>query len=225
MTVVAKLRHWAEAYTEEGRFSPVGVIFHWVMALMIIIQLGLGWYTTAMLAGGDKMQAFQLHSALGLAIFVLALFRIAWRILVKDPFNDADTAGWRTKLAYVVEHLFYLCFLLLPLTGWAMWSAVAPPGPLSVGGLLPWPQLPLDDLPGTMSWHVMYWAETIHLLVVWLLMLLIPLHIGAALKHHFWDRSDVLSGMLPDIPDWERAPAGGKNNPQAQQPRTESDAG
>ena len=33
------------------------------------------------------------------------------------------------------------------------------------------------------------------------LALLVPLHVGAALKHHFWDRHDVLEGMLPEIPD------------------------
>ena len=35
------------------------------------------------------------------------------------------------------------------------------------------------------------------------LLVLIPAHVGAALKHHFWDRHDVLQGMLPQIPDWE----------------------
>lgn len=46
-------------------------------------------------------------------------------------------------------------------------------------------------------------AESAHLVLVWVLMLLIPVHVFAALKHHFWDRNDVLRGMLPQIPNWE----------------------
>jgi cytochrome b561 len=31
----------------------------------------------------------------------------------------------------------------------------------------------------------------------WLLLMLAILHILAALKHHFWDKDDVLKRMLP----------------------------
>ena len=44
-------------------------------------------------------------------------------------------------------------------------------------------------------------AEDVHVVGVIGLCLLLPLHIGAALKHHFWDRDDVVRGILPEIPD------------------------
>lgn len=204
MTVAGRVRAWAESYTRNGRFSPLGVVFHWVMAALALFQLGLGWFMAFLMpAGGDRMEAYSLHSAIGLTIFVLALMRVVWRIMIVDPFNDADTQGLRTKLAYIVEHVFYACFFLLPITGWIMWSSVAPPGPLSVGGVIPWPRLPLEELPLTMQFEIMGIAESAHLILVWVLMILVPLHVVAALKHHFWDRSDVLRGMLPEVPDWE----------------------
>lgn len=203
MTAIGKLRAWAESYTSEGRFSPVGVLFHWVMAALIIFQLGLGWVMTLLIpVGGDKLHWYEVHSAIGLAVFVLAFLRMVWRMMVTDPYNEADTMGWRTTLAYIVEHIFYVCFFLLPLTGWAMWSVVSP-GPLYVGGVIPWPRMPLEELPYELRWQAMMLAESLHLIIVWLLMLLIPVHVVAALKHHFWDRSDVLRGMLPEIPDWK----------------------
>ena len=226
MTALGTLRRWAENYTRGGHFSPVGIVFHWVMAALILFQLGLGWAMTLMMpVGGEKVQWFQIHSAIGLAIFLLAFFRMSWRMMVKDPYNDADTQGWRTTFAYIVEHIFYVCFLFLPLTGWAMWSSFAPPGPLLVGGIIPWPQLPLEDLPLTMQLQIMGIAESLHLALVWLLMLLIPLHVAAALKHHFWDRSDVLQGMLPEVPDWNDPRVEPKHKPTGARPRKESEAG
>ena len=38
------------------------------------------------------------------------------------------------------------------------------------------------------------------------LALLVPLHVIAALKHHFWDRDDTVRGILPEIRDDETAP-------------------
>jgi cytochrome b561 len=204
MTMVGRLRAWAESYTREGRYSPLGVLFHWVMAALVIFQLGLGWVMTLLMpAGGDRMHAYELHSGIGLAIFLLAFMRMVWRVMVTGPYNEADTMGWRTTFAYLVEHIFYVCFFLLPITGWAMWSSVAPPGPLSVGGIIPWPQLPLEELPLHLRWQVMGVAESAHYFLVWVLMILVPVHVAAAVKHHFWDRSDVLRGMLPEVPDWE----------------------
>ena len=213
------IRSWASAYTREGRFSPVGVAFHWVMAALILFQLGLGWFLKLMGVGGDKLAAYALHGTIGVLIFLLAFLRIIWRLMIPDPFNDADRQGWTTKFAYVIEHLFYLCFLMLPLTGWAMWSAIGEPASITVW--IAWPSMPFHELESWRQWEILYLAETLHLAFVWLLMLMIPLHVGAALKHHFWDRNDVLKGMLPEVPDAEPRRAGSRQKPTARQPPPE----
>lgn len=201
--MIASLRKWARRHTDEGRYTPVGIAFHWIMAFLVLFQLGWGWYTSMMPVGGDKLYGYQVHSAVGLPILILALLRLGWRIIIPDPENDADTQGWQTQAAYITHYLFYICFFGLPLSGWAMWSAVAEPGPLYVAGILPWPQMPLDELPLTMRWTIMDVAEDVHLILILALLILIPAHVGAALKHHFWDRHDVLRGMLPEVPDQE----------------------
>jgi len=201
--MIERIRGWARHYTDQGRYTPVGVAFHWVMALLVLFQLGLGFYTGLMGVGGDKIAAYRIHSAAGLPILLLAIGRVGWRMIVPGPINDADRQGAQTRIAHALHILFYLCFFSLPLSGWAMWSAVAEPGPLSVAGLFPWPRLPLDGLPLTTRFAIMDVAEDVHHLLAWLLAVTVPLHAGAALKHHFWDRHDVLRGMLPEIPDAE----------------------
>lgn len=199
--MIDRLRAWARRYTDEGRYSPVGIVFHWVMAALVLFQLAWGWWTGFLHPGGDKLLAYQVHSAAGLPILLLAVLRVGWRMVVPGPINDADRAGWQTQLAYLTHYLFYLCFFALPLSGWAMWSSIAEPGPLYLAGVLPWPPLPFDELPLALRWSLLDIAEDVHHLLVVLLMVLVPAHVGAALKHHFWDRHDVLRGMLPEIPD------------------------
>lgn len=213
--MIERLRAWGNSHTRRGRYSPVGIAFHWVMAALILFQIGWGFWTDWMMPGGDKVFAYQVHSAAGLPILLLVLGRIAWRMLVTDPYNDADRQGLQTKIAHATAMLFYVTFFTLPLSGWVMWSSVASPGPLYLAGFVPWPQVPLAGLEPLTRYRILDLAEDVHIASVIALLLLIPAHAGAALKHHFWDRHDVLRGMLPEIPDWEGRPARPPNNPPA----------
>ena len=199
--MIRALRGWARTHTERSRYSPVGIAYHWIMAFLVLFQLGWGYYTSWLPVGGAKLHAYQVHSAVGLPILLLAIGRLGWRLMIPGPVNDADRQGWQTQAAYAIHYVFYAAFFGLPLSGWAMWSATAAPGPLYLAGIIPWPQLPFAELPMTLQWRIMDVAEDVHLVLVTVLLVAIPLHVGAALKHHFWDRHDVLRGMLPDIPD------------------------
>jgi cytochrome b561 len=199
--MIDRLRAWARTHSERDRYTPVGIAFHWIMAALVIAQLGWGWYMSLLPAGGDKLRAFETHSALGLPILVLGLGRLVWRVLIPGPVNDADVPGWQSRAASATHYVFYICFFGLPLSGWAMWSTVSTPGALYLGGVIPWPQLPLEQLSPELQWRILYVAENLHYWLILVLVVLIPLHVGAALKHHFWDRHDVLRGMIPEVPD------------------------
>ena len=213
--MIEEIRAWARRHTERDRYSPIGVAFHWVMAALILFQLGWGWYTSMLPAGGAKLLGYRLHSAVGVLILVLAGGRLAWRIIVPGPVNDADRLGWQTQAAYATHYVFYICFIGLPLSGWAMWSALGTSAPLSVGGVLPWPLLPFQELSPDWQWRILRWAEDVHYVLILTLVVFVPLHVAAALKHHFWNRHDVLRGMLPEIPDEEKPPAARRHRPRA----------
>ncbi|EQB00948.1 cytochrome b [Sphingobium sp. HDIP04] len=212
--MIEALRKWARGHTDRSRYSPVGIAFHWIMAFLVMFQIGWGYYMSWLPAGGDKLRGYEAHSMIGLPILLLALGRFGWRLMIPGPVNDADKQGWQTKVAYAMHYVFYVAFFGLPLSGWAMWSAIAEPGPLYLAGLVPWPQLPFEQLPLTMRWQIMDLAEDVHHLLVITLLLIIPLHVAAALKHHFWDRHDVLRGMLPEIPDAEDPRGGERHKPR-----------
>lgn len=219
------LRAWANKHSAKRRYTPVGIVFHWTMAALVIGQLALGWYTTRMPAGGDRLAAYRLHSELGLLILILALLRFVWRSMVPGPINDADKGGWQTNVAHLTHVIFYICFFGLPLTGWTMWSALGDGQPLTIAGVIPWPQMPFDRLDPAWQWAIMDWAEDLHQFFILIIVILIPLHIGAALKHHWWDRDDVLTGMLPDVPDVDHPRAMLQHKPTAPRSPKASDAG
>lgn len=223
--MIEALRAWASRHTERSRYSPVGIAFHWTMAALVLFQLVWGFYAGMVGVGGDKLLAYRVHSAVGLPILVLALGRLGWRLLIPGPVNDADRQGFQTRIAYAIHYLFYLAFFGLPLSGWVMWSSVAEPGPLYLAGLVPWPHFPFRELGLEARWRIMDVAEDVHFLLVWMLVLIVPLHVGAALKHHFWNRHDVLRGMLPEIPDREDPRGARQHKPRAPRPLPGQGAG
>ncbi len=194
--MLTKIKAWAETHTSKKRYSPVGVAFHWGMALVIALMLWLGWRMGRIDVGGAKLDAFQLHMIIGLVTLILAALRLSWRLVIPGPVNDADNLGIQTKIARVIHGLFYICFVGLPVSGWLTWSAFAGNEQLNLG-LITIPAFPFDKFAFEKKSQILYWAGSLHYVLIWVLIIIIPAHAGAALKHHFWDRHDVLIGMLP----------------------------
>ena len=201
MRLLEHIRTWAVSFTEAGKYSPVGVWFHWIMAAIVHYQLFSGWKMQRYDVGGDKLEVYARHSEIGLSLLLLAILRALWRLFIPDPINAADMQGWKTTAAHATHFAFYVLFAVLPLSGWCLWSAVQPARPLYLAGLIRIPPMPFYDLSPAWQYRVLDIAEDIHVVGVIGLCLLLPLHIGAALKHHFWDRDDVVRGILPEIPD------------------------
>jgi len=191
---------WAAGHHDEGRYSPIAIVFHWTMAALVFFQLGWGWWMGQLPVGGDKVTAHDVHYAVGVLMLLLVLMRFAWRLLAPGPINDADKPGWESVASTITHWLFYLCLFGLPLTGWLIISATAREQSLSVGGLIPWPLMPLGGLSSVTAWRVEAVAEWMHWGLIVTLLLLIPIHVGGAFKHQIIDRDDVFHGMLPVLP-------------------------
>jgi cytochrome b561 len=101
----------------------------------------------------------------------------------------AGMPAWQRKAAEATHVLLYLLMFAVPLSGWLMSSAK---GFQTVWfGVLPLPDLldknqELGDL-----------LQQVHMLLNFTMAALVIAHLGAALKHHFIDRDDVLARMLP----------------------------
>jgi len=216
--MIRALHRWAKRYHRRGKYTPVGVAFHWIMAAVVIYQLVTGWMMQRYLVGPDKLEAYKLHSEIGLTLLVLGALRLVWRLMVPGPINDADRQGWQTTLAHATHAIFYMLFAVLPLSGWVMWSAIQPARPLHLAGLTPVPPMPFHTLSREWQYRVLDLSEDVHVTGVIVLSVLVTFHVAAALKHHFWDRDDVLEGMLPEVPDSHSHPEAPRHSAPADPP-------
>lgn len=194
MNLVA-LVEWAEGYHRRGLYSPIGVAFHWIMAAMIVFQLSHGWYLAWLPAGGDKYVGYQTHAGVGLTIMMLGSLRFFWRSQISSPGNvDEDSVAG--KASRLLQAWFYFSFFALPLSGWVMWSTLPGDLPLSIAGVIPFPNLPFDQLSEGLQQTLMQWAARLHFWLVWITMLAIPGHAGAAILHYVVKRDRVLASMF-----------------------------
>lgn len=162
---------------------------HWLMALLIVGLIPLGLYMRELPLSPQKLQLYSWHKWAGVAVFVLLLARVAWRIAFAPPPLPWQMSRLQQRAAHAGHLALYLLMLAMPLSGWLMSSAK--------GVQTVWfGVLPLPDLIGKDKALGALLADA-HALLSWMLLALLAAHVAAALKHHFIDRDDVLARMLP----------------------------
>lgn len=208
---IVQLVEWAEGYNRRGLYSPIGVGFHWVMAGLMVFQLAHGWWLAWLPAGGDKHIGYQTHTQVGLTIMLLGTLRFLWKSQIAGP-ETVDADSFSGRASRLLQNGFYVSFFALPISGWVMWSTLPGDLPLSIAGVVPFPNLPFDQLSERLQQRLMQGAATVHLWVVWFALLAIPGHAGAAVLHYLVKKDRVLPSMLdlngPDVPGVVGAPPG-----------------
>jgi cytochrome b561 len=162
---------------------------HWIIVLLIINQWVIAERADALPNGLAKLQVLAWHKSFGITILMLAAIRLVWRLMNPTPDLTAETKPWERVLAKLSHLLLYALIFAMPLTGWMMSSARN--FPVSWFKLF---QLPDLVAPGEQTFHQM---NDLHHLLFKVLVGVALLHIAGALKHHFYDKNDVLKRMLP----------------------------
>ncbi|QRM19908.1 cytochrome b [Dechloromonas sp. TW-R-39-2] len=162
---------------------------HWLMAILLIGLLALGFYMHDLPLSPEKLQLYSWHKWAGVSAFLLVLVRLAWRITHQPPALPASMPKLMQWVAHAGHLALYLLMLAIPLSGWLMSSAK---GFQTVWfGLLPIPDLIGKDK------ELGQLLQTIHMSLNLLFVATLLGHIAAALKHHFIDKDDILRRMLP----------------------------
>jgi cytochrome b561 len=175
--------------TDSQRYSSVAIAFHWMIALLVIVNLVIG-------LGHEAIPAFRAwmgtHKAIGISVLVLTLARVAWRLAHRPPPLPAATPVWERVAAHATHWSLYALLLAMPLTGWALVSGPEAKRPLSWFGLFDVPLLPVASSTADA-------ADAAHGLLGWVMLALVVLHVAAALRHHLILRDHVLARMAPAL--------------------------
>ena len=132
---------------------------------------------------------YKWHKWIGVTVFVLAVFRIGWRLSHRPPPLPVAVPSWQQRAAHVSHLALYLLLFAIPVSGWLYSSATGVPTVY-----LGWVQLP--DLVGRDK-ALAEFLKQAHIVLNTTLLAVVVIHVAAALKHHFVDHDEVLVRMLP----------------------------
>ena len=179
------------------RYDGVAIALHWVTALAVVGLIAMGLIMTDLPRGSAlQFTLFQLHKSVGVSVLGLTLMRFAWRLAHRPPPLPDEMPVWEKRAAEAGHVGLYVLLFGLPLSGWAMVSASPLNIPTVLYGVFPWPHLPIfstlaDKKPVAQA------LENVHSAAAWVLIALLVVHVGAALRHHILLKDDVLRRMSP----------------------------
>jgi cytochrome b561 len=169
----------------EARYARAAILLHWTIALLIVVQVFLGWWLNEWVPDHSPIQdqITAVHISLGLTILLLVLVRIGVRLTHRPPPQPVASPAWERIVAGFTHLLFYALMLILPLSGWALVSIGK--HPIEFWGL-PWPRLPgavaVFGSPAPKAVHKALMHFHVYILI-WIVVLNLALHVAAAVWH------------------------------------------
>jgi len=177
-----------------GTLPPTGYpstskLLHWLVAICVLTTAPVAIAMVRVGEGPTHDALYNFHKSLGVLILILMVLRLINRLTVGAPAPDPQIEPWQKTVSSIVHGLLYVLLLAMPIVGYVANSAYGAATPFF--GLFELPALigKNESLATTLF--------TLHRWIGWLVIVLVFLHIGAALQHHFLRGDNVLRRMLP----------------------------
>jgi cytochrome b561 len=173
-----------------ARYGSFIIGMHWLVLILLAGVFAAVEFHDAFPRGSDmRTLLMRMHFSLGMLIFFLTFVRLALRAFGRPaPVIEPEMPFWQEYLAKALHLALYALMIGMPLLGWLMMSAN--------GRAVPFFGLELFPLIGTDKEFAHALGE-IHELGGNLFYILVGLHAAAALFHHYIQRDNTLSRMLP----------------------------
>lgn len=178
--------------TNPPKYDSIAMLLHWVMAVLMILMVFFG-EDLMEVEGEAAASTFlpSLHVSIGVAILVLTVLRLVWRLSNPPPPYPATMKVWEVTVSKVTHLLFYVLMVGLPLTGWLAFPEFLRESP-AMSGVSVWALFPVPAAPSLGDF-----GGEVHEIGSKAAMVLIILHVLAALKHQFVDRDGILYRISP----------------------------
>jgi cytochrome b561 len=172
-------------------WGAVQQTLHWTLAFMVLVQLLTGDILLFSAPHQFPNLGRFVHPTMGILIGLLMVGRLAWREGHPVPSMPRDLTTAQQALAKATHYAFYALLIFNPLVGYLMVCAA--------GGHV---HLFTAVLPSAMgkspAYQTLYWW--MHLVFGVTIGGLFLLHAGAALRHEYVKRDNVLRRMLGVLP-------------------------
>ncbi len=166
-------------------FGLISRLLHWGIAALVVVMLSLGLRLEDMEPGLANLWLYGLHKSLGILTLSLMVARILWHIYSPPP--RPIGGGWQARAARATHLTLYLLLLAIPLIGWIGSAATGIDVVIFDRWTLP------AIAPVSPDWEAI--GFTLHDALTKVLILLLFLHMGAALKREM-DGDGTLRRMI-----------------------------
>ena len=165
------------------RYHPVLVALHWLLAIMIGLQLGFGYFVIGKMANSDpeKLSPLAIHMGIGTGILALMVIRLLVRFFTRHPDPMPHQRHGIGRLRTPVHIILYVVIFATAMSGWITGYLIS--------HLY---EIPGNTLPADFA---EYPTRVAHIWLALVLFLLIALHIAAAVKERASGDRNVLSRM------------------------------
>lgn len=189
------------------RYNKTAIILHWVIGLLIIAMFALGFWMhelpkelkvdsldlfnlgihTIIFQEPTSLRTFyfNLHKSIGVTLLALILFRVYWRISHPAPAYPSNISARDKKVAGITHKLLYALMLAMPLSGVAM----------AVNSKYGIKWFGMDLIAGLDNAAMRDVFKEAHEIIGTILLVLIVLHVAAAIKHKVFDKDDIMKRM------------------------------
>jgi cytochrome b561 len=175
--------------TDRLQYGTTAKVFHWLIVALLLVQYLIGWLMPDIHRGMKPGDAMTFHISFGIVILLLILARLAWR-LTHPVAPESSLAPWQRLSSEAVHWLLYVLVLATTITGWLFasfrgWS-------VSLFYLVPLPMLASGNAAAGKA------IDGWHQVMEWSLLVVIGIHVAAALAHIFIYRDRIMQRMLPE---------------------------
>jgi cytochrome b561 len=169
-------------------YGTTAKVLHWSIVALLVVQYPIGWFMPDIHRGQQPGVGMTFHVSIGIVILLLILLRFTWR-LTHPVAPESSLPAWQRLSSELVHWMLYLFVLATTVSGWLFasfrgWS-------LTFFYLFPLPMLAGDSAAGGKA------MDGLHQAAEWSLLVLIGVHVAAALAHLFVWRNQVMQRMLP----------------------------
>lgn len=115
--------------SHSSRYTRVAIALHWLLAVGLLYQLGLGLWMEGIpkTPPGVRAEWFNWHKSMGIVFGLLIVLRLLWRLTHRPPPLPKSLPRWQTWAAHANHSLLYGCMLAMPLSGFLGSSFTAYP--------------------------------------------------------------------------------------------------
>jgi cytochrome b561 len=174
--------------SKQPYYGTTAKVLHWAIVALLVVQYPLGWLMPDIHRNMKPGVAMTWHISIGTIILALIAARLLWR-LTHPVAPESALPPWQRVTSEVAHWLLYALVLATTLSGWLFASARG--WQISWFFIAPLPMLGGENR--QLGKAINGWHQNFE----WALLILIGVHVAAALLHLFYYRDGVMQRMLP----------------------------